>query len=306
VNYLKKSGIDPVMIADSNNIHTQNAAVKLGIVKNLNSAEIFGDEKINNMGDTMFYINADKIRLFTPTGLSNRIKFLKALQFKNKSPAITINDMSEMLLLNEPCVSFTSVSTETGVLKNKAAVITKNLTVSTIAKAVKDSVLIYRNTCKILHFVSVLFISQYLLVIFAVLLNGAYILNPAQIILAGICGYISAISLCFGEQNKQSHILRNKIKNYKEPKKLNRAIIKYGFFHGLLIFALTVISFFICLIIKNPGPDLLDIPRAYINSGADLNINISAAQTSAFIAYIVSCILVRFIKFFKRGLFFER
>jgi len=305
IDYLKKSGVNPVMIADSGNIHMRRAAVKFGIVPDQKSADILDDGKIDDMGD-MFYVNADKFRLFTPIALENRIKLLKALKFRKKFPAMTINDIEEISLLNEPCVAFTSVSTETGILKNKASVITNNLTVLTILKTIKNAVLIYRNICKIMHFSSILFISQYLLIILAVLFGGAYILTPLQIIWSGIgIGYIFCVSLCFDEENRKWHILRNKIKEYKEPKKFIRVILKYGFIYGFLIFIFTAISFFACLILKESSfpastgeYNIMLIIKEYINSHKLIMLNdsktyamsLKSAQTSAFITYIVSCV----------------
>jgi len=192
--------------------------------------------------------------------------------------------MSEIPLLDEKCVSFTAVNTETGVLKNKASVITKNLTVSTVLKTVRNSVLIYRNVCKIAHFAAMLFTSQYLLVILAVLINGAYILNPAQMIWAGICaGFITAVSLCFDGENREWHVLRNKIKDHKTPEKFNAAISKYGFICGFLISVFTAAAFFVCV---------------------KLTDNAASAQTAAFAAYIISCISITLI-YRSRGSFLD-
>ena len=285
IDYLKKSGVNPVMIADSDTVHSRSAAVKFGIIKNQSESDILNDEKINAMGDSLFFINADKFRLFTPVSLENRLKFLQALKFRKKSPAMTINDIEEISLLNEPCLTFTSVNTETGILKNKASVITKNLTVSTISKTIRSSVLIYRNICKIAHFSSMLFISQYLLIFFAVFLNGAYILNPVQIIWTGTgAGYIFTVSVCFSDDNKNWHVFRNSIQEYKEPKKFNKTILKYGLIYGLLIFIFSVLSFFICLIMQESVSAAAAL-KEYISSG----VNINPAQTAAFITYIISC-----------------
>ena len=292
IDYLKKSGINPVMIVDSDNAQSRSAAVKFGIVKNT-AADILNDGKIKRMGDSLFYINAEKFRLFTPISLQNRIKFLQALKFRKKYPAVTINDVEEISLLNEPCAVFTSVGTETGILKNKASVITKNLTVSTILKTVRNAVLIYRNICRIFHFSSAMFTAQYLLIFLAVLLNGAYILSPVQIIWSGICaGFIFAVSLCFDEENKNWHILRKKIKEHRKKKIFIRTILKQGFIYGLLIFAFAAVSFFACMIIKNPG-SVIDAIKSYINSGSnfepDIANTIKSAQTAAFITYIFAC-----------------
>jgi Ca2+-transporting ATPase len=296
IDYLKKSGITPVMIADSDTAYTRNAAVKLGVVKNLASAHICDDGRIAAMGDAKFYINAENIRIFTPISLHNRIKLLRALEFKNKSPAVTINDMTEIPLLEMPCVFFTSVNTETGVLKNKASVITKNLAVSTVLKTVKNAVLVFRNTSRVAHFSSAIFMSQYLLVVFAAMLNGAFINTPAQIIWGGICaGYIFAVSMCFNEENRQWHILRRRIKEYKDARKFNRAVLKYGFIYGFLIFLFTAASFLICMTIKGGAPvSGFGIIVAYVNSGAgaagSATDNIASAQTAAFVTYIAACI----------------
>ncbi|MCL1859296.1 MAG: cation transporting ATPase C-terminal domain-containing protein [Oscillospiraceae bacterium] len=306
IDYLKKSGITPVMIADSDNIQAKSAAVKFGIVKNQASAYIIDDGKINKMGDSMFYINSDKFRLFTPVALENRIKLLKALKFRKKSPAMTVNDIEEISLLNEPCVVFTSVNTETGILKNKASVITKNLTVSTILKTVKNAVLIYRNICQIAHYWSMLFISQYLLILFAVLFNGAYILNPLQIIWSGIgLGYIFTVALCFNEENRKWHILRNKIKDYKEQKKFNGAILKYGLIYGLLIFLSVIISFFAGLTLKN-SVSVVEAIKEYINykDANTIITNIKSAQNAAFVTYIISCFSIA-LNYIKGPRFFD-
>ena len=163
LDYLKKSGVSPVMISGSNVAQTKSSALKFGIITSPESTPVLDNEKIASMGDDTFYINAQKFRLFAPIALENKIKLLRALKFKKKAPAITVNDVEEIALLNEPCLSFTSVNTETGVLKNKASVITKNLTISTILKTVKSAVLIYRNICALAQYTTTLFFSQYLL-----------------------------------------------------------------------------------------------------------------------------------------------
>ena len=285
IDYLKKSGVNPVMIADSASIRNKNAAVKFGITENLKSANMIDDFKIDNMDESMFFINADKFNLFAPISLQNKIKLLKALKFKGKSPAITINEIEEISLLGESCTTFTSINTETGILKNKASVITKNLTVSTILKTVRNAALIYGNICKIIHFSSAFFISQHLLILLAVILNGGYILNPAQIIWAGAyAGYMFAVALCFCEDDKKWHVLRNKIKEYRRQKKFIRTILKYGALYGLLLFAFTALSFFI---------------RQNANGA-----NAQTAQTCAFVTYIVSCVAIVF-QYVKGARFFD-
>jgi len=298
INYLKKSGVNPVMIADADTAHARSAAVKLGLVKNEKAARILDDAKISRMGDSVFYINSDKFNLFAPISIANKIKLLKFLKFKKKFPALTINDMEEISLLNESCLSFTSVNAETGILKNKASVITKNLTISTILKTIKQSVLIYRNIYKIAHFISILFVSQYLLVLFASLTDGAYILNPPQILWAGIgAGFVFAVSICLNEENRQWHIFRKKIKEYKKPGKFNKALFKYGLVYGFMIFVFVLISFFTCLSMKEfdfllsirNSFNLIGVIKQYTSSHAVYSENIKSAQTSAFITYIVSC-----------------
>jgi len=310
IDYLKKSGVNPVMFTDSDTIYSRSAAVKFGVAQSEAEAQIINDDKISRMGDSLFFINSDKFKLFAPISLDNRIKLLKALKFKKKSPAITVNDIEEISLLNEPCVVFTSVNTETGILKNKASVITKNLTVSTILQTVKNSVLIYRNICALTHFISAMFVSQYLLILFALLLNGAYILNPFQILWAGLgAGYVFAISICFNEENKKWQSLRTKIKEYDKPKKFNGTILKYGIFYGFLIFLFAVIAFMLCLAMKESvmAGSMLDKIKKYINSGKDAGIfavNIRAAQTAAFVSYIVS--LASFaLHYIKSSRFFD-
>ncbi|MCL2095411.1 MAG: cation transporting ATPase C-terminal domain-containing protein [Oscillospiraceae bacterium] len=275
-DYLKKGGVAPVMIADSDNLRTRNAAVKLGVIKDPGdeSAEISGDGKIAAAGEDIFYINSDKIRLFAPAGLYSRVKLLKALEFRNKYPAVTINDISELILLNERCVSFASASAEAGVLKNKASVIVKNLTLSVFLKTVRDSVLIYRNICRSVYFACSLFISQYLIALSAIFIDGGYILNSMQILFAGtITGFMLAVSMCFGEDNKNWDILRKNFGEYKDPKKFNRAVLKRGLISGVLIFLFTSAAFSACLIYINPG-------------------ELESAQTAAFVTYITSHISV--------------
>ena len=292
IDYLKKGGVNPVMIADSDTVHMKRATVKFGLFKNIDSAHIFNDFKINAMDkEGTFYINSDKIRALTPISVNNKIKLLKALKFKRKHPALTVNDIEEINLTNESCTVFTSANTEAEILKNKAAVITNNLTVATVLKTIKNAVLIYRNTCKITHFSAMIFMSQYLFILFALLLNGAYILNPVQIIWSGIgAGYILAVSICFSDENKNWYVLRNKIKNYKKEKDFYTVILKYGFIYALLIFAFSVLSFFVCLMIKSP--EILNITfKYYINSKISES-DILSAQTAAFISYIISIILI--------------
>ena len=305
INCLKKSGINPVMITDSDTVYSRSAAVKFGIVKSQDNANIIDDNKINQMGDNMFFMNADKFNLFTPVSLENRIKFLKALKLKNKSPAITVNDIEEKSLFNEPCVTFTSVNTETGILKNKASVITKNLTVSAILETVKNSVLIYRNILKIAYFASALCISQYLLILLAVLFNGAYILNPVQILWAGTgAGFIFAVSICFNEENNGWQYFRKNIRNYKATKKLHKHVLKRRLIYGLIIFFIAAVSFFVCIGIKEFGipvsirdkPNFIGVFKFYISSHSAYNKIeiIKSAQTAAFISYLIACASLAF------------
>ena len=298
IDYLKKSGVAPVMIAGGEDAHIKNAALKFGIIKNTESAQIIDDRSLAAMGDDIFYINADKFRLFAPIATENRIKLIRALIFKNRLPAVTVNHIEEISLMNERCVSFTSVSAETGILKNKASVITKNLTVSTIVKTLKNAVLIYGNICGILHYLSMLFLSQYLLILLPVLSGGEYILSPFGMIWAGIgAGYLFSVSLCFNEHNGGWHIARNRIKKYKTPKKYERAVLKYGFAYGLLAFACTVLCFFIALAAKEPS-GLSGALKKYISAGAAGDPNIKSAQTAALVSYLSLCAAVaqRYIK----------
>jgi Ca2+-transporting ATPase len=287
IDSLKKSGVEQVMIAESDNIHARSAAVKFGIIPSADSARVLSDAAAQNMNEGMFFIESDKVRMIAQLSLENKIKFLRALKFRKKFPAVTINDVEEISLLNDQslCASFTSVNTETGILKNKASVIAKNLTVSTVLKTIKHAVLIYRNACEVMYFSSVIFASQYFLVLFAVLLGGAFILSPVQIIWTGAgAGFMLAASLCFSEENRGWQVLRKKIKEYKSPGKFNGAVLKYGFICGFFIFAFTVISFFACLAIE-AGMSASGAAGGYISSGlADM----SAPQTAAFLTYIIA------------------
>ena len=272
IDYLKKSGITPVMIAEKDNVYTKSAAVKLGIVKSLGAARVLDDHKINAMGESMFYIQAEKFTLFTSLSQPNRIKLLKALNFRRRAPAITISDVEETALLEERCTAFAPVGAETEILKNRASVITKNLTVSTILKTVRGAVLIYGNISKALQFSSAVFTSQYLLALLAMLTGCAYILSPAQIIWAGVpAGFMLAAAVCAGEENSNWHITRRKIKEYKKPKKYTRTVFISGLVYGLLIFAAAAASFFACLVIRGAA-------------------DTAAAQTAAFTAYVAACV----------------
>ena len=293
IDYLKKSGVSPLMIASGEAAHTKNAALKFGIITNIESAHIISDKAIDAMGDDMFFVNADKFRLFAPLALENRTKLIKALKFKNKLPAVTVNHIEEISLTGEHCVVFTSVNTETGILKNKASVITKNLTISTITKTLKNAVLIYRNICGIAHYLCMVFMSQYLLMLFSVLSGGEYILNPLGMIWAGIgAGYLFAVSICFNENNSDWHTARNRIKKYKAKKKYEGAVFKYGFVYAFLAFAAAISSFFVCLAIKNPSA-IADVFGKYINAA-----DIKSAQTAAFVSYLVvfAGVALRYIK----------
>ena len=283
IDYLKKSGVNPVMVAGGDIAHIKNAALKFGIIENVQSAHLIDDGAIATMGDDMFYIHADKFALFAPIALENRIKLLKALQFKKKLPAVTVNHIEELPLTNERCVAFTSVTTETGILKNKASVIAKNLTVSTILKTLKNAVLVYRNIAQIATYVAMLFSSQYLLVLFSVVTGWEYILNPFGMLWAGIgAGYLFAVSISFNENNAGWHMARRKIKEYKSPKKYDRGVLKYGFAQGLCGFGSALSAFFVCLA---------------MTGGAD-GAGMRPAQTAAFVAYIVllAAVALRCIK----------
>jgi len=289
IDYLKKGGVVPVMVADSDDAYTRSAAVKLGIVKDLGAAFFLDDHKINAMGESMFYIQAEKFKLFTSLSRPNRIKLLKALNFRKRAPAITISDVEEIELLDERCAAFAPANTETEILKNKASVITKNLTVSTILKTVRGAVLIYRNVCRVLQFSAAVFTSQYLLALFAVLSGGAYILNPAQIIWAGaFSGFTLAAAVGLDDENSNWHVMRHKIKDYKKQKKYTRTVFSYGLIYGLLIFAAAASSFFVCSLI----------------CGGDT----AASQAAAFASYIAACIstaagVMRGARFFGLGAF---
>ena len=297
IDYLKKSGVAPVMIAGGEEAYTKNAALKFGIIKNAETAPVIDDESLFSMGDDMFFINADKFRLFAPIATENRIKLIRALIFKNKRPAVTVSHIEEISLMNERCVSFTSVSAETGILKNKASVITKNLTVSTIAKTLQNAVLIYRNICGILHYLSMLFFSQYLLMLLPVLSGGEYILSPPGMIWAGIgAGYLFAVSLCFNENNGGWHTARNRIKKYKTPKKYEGAVLKNGFVYALLAFACAVSCFFICLTLRDPSG--AGAFKKYLSAPFAIDPSIKSAQTAALVSYLTLCAAVaaRYIK----------
>ncbi|MCL2160008.1 MAG: hypothetical protein FWH48_11425, partial [Oscillospiraceae bacterium] len=289
LDYLKKSGVTPVMISGSDIAQTKSSALKFGIIQSPDAAPVLDNEKIANMGDDTFYINAQKFRLFAPIALENKIKLLRALKFKKKAPAITVNDIEEIALLNEPCLSFTSVNTETGVLKNKASVITKNLTISTVLKAVKNAVLIYRNICALAQYASTLFFSQYLLLLVSALVGGQYIQTPAQIIWAGIgAGYLFSASICLNEGNKNWHLHRKNIKENKSSKKFENAMLKHGLVHGLLVFLCVLASFFVCLIFKEPAL-WSKVFMKYLATNGAYGEDIKSAQTAAFVSYIVSC-----------------
>ncbi|MCL2772661.1 MAG: cation transporting ATPase C-terminal domain-containing protein [Oscillospiraceae bacterium] len=242
-------------------------------------------DDINNM-DAIITAKADyspdAVNVFDiveKPSVNSRIKFLREIKSKYYFPAVAISELAEMPLLNEAKLSFTSATTETGVLKNKASVITKDLSVQTILKAVGNSFLIYRNICNVLNFSSMIFISQYLLIFFAVILNGAYILNPFEMIWSGIgAGYVFTLAMCYRENNTKWQDLRKDMQNSIDFGK--RTLLKRSFISGLLIFAASVLSFLICF-----GLSESKFIWEYINNNS---MDVKSAQTAAFITYIAA------------------
>ena len=310
IDYLKKSGVSPVMIVDANNHATQRAAKRLGVLNDkrgssqpgqINNQSDFGkildDDKIAWMGDGVFYSNAHKYRLFMPISIQNRVKFLKALKFRKKTSAVTVSDLSELPVLTESDISFTQTAVETGVLTNKASVILKNLSISSILNVVKGAAVIYKNVYNIISFAVSFFTAQYLLVFFALIFDGMYMLNVSQMIWGGIIvGYMCALAMCFGEDTNKWYIFRSKLKNYK---KYSKEMIKHGISTGILIFFTVVISFALCLILENDEMNITDTLMQYIGSdksgGIETAANILSAQTGGFIALIFVCLTITLI-----------
>ena len=312
IDYLKKSGVSPVMIVDVNNDAAQRAAKRLGIIEDRKrrrrnqSAEIYqanqsdysqilDDEKIAHIDDGVFYSNVQKYKLFMPISIQNRVKFLKALKFRKKTSAATVSALTELPVLKEADVSFTPMSVETGVLINKSSVILKNLSISAISNALKGAAVIYKNVHNIISFTASLFTAQYLLAFFALILDGRYLLNEIQILWSGvIIGYMCAAAMCFGEDTSRWYIFRNKIKDYK---KYEKEIVKSGIFTGVLIFFTAVLSFGVCLILEEfdstSGSKITDILLQYI--GSDKNgaaEGIILAQTGSFITLLFDCLTI--------------
>lgn len=307
INYLKKSGISPVMIVDANNTATQRSAIRLGIVGNgkrkreqviHDSVKILDDEKIARIDDGVFYANADKYKLFMSISIQNRIKFLKALRFRKKNSAITVNTLDELQVLNEADITFTPATVETGVLINKSSVILKNLSISEIINAIKGAVVIYKNVHNIISFAVSLFTAQYLLVFFALILDGRYLLNAVQMIWSGgIVGYMCAVAMCFGEDTNKWYELRNKLKNYK---KYNKEMIKFGISTGVLLFFVVILSFAVCLIFEeaNKNSGIIAALSQYIGSDKIIiepTASLLSAQTGGFVTLIFACLTIALI-----------
>ena len=251
---------------------------KPSVIDGINSMDALIASKADyNLSDTSNVFN-----IIEEPSVNNRVKLLREFKSKKYSPAVAISEFSEMPLLNETNLSFTSVTTETGILKNKASVITKNLSVSNILKAVKSSVLIYRNMLNILNFSSMIFISQYLLLFFAVILNGAYILSPFQMLWSGIgAGYVFTAAMCYGENNAKWNDLRQDMQN---PDEFAQNMLKRGFMSGISVFFASVLSFLICF-----GLTESKFIWEYINSSSAV---LKSAQTAAFITYISACVFI--------------
>lgn len=293
IDYLKKSGVSPVMIVDADNSATQRAAKRIGIITSPHedSGRILDDMKIDRMGDGAFYANVHKFKLFMPVSIQNRVKFLKALRFRKKTSAVTVSDLSELALIEESDISLVPVTAETGALITKASVILQNLSISTISKAIKGAVMIYKNAHNAISFAASMFTVQYLLTFFALIFDGLYLLNAVQMIWSGVAvGYVFAIAMCLSDDTYNWYIYRKKLKDYRQYKKEST---KSGILTGVVMFLAVALSFVACIMLEAGAL----LPAAeYIGSAKGEPAQyILSAQTGAFIALIFACLATALI-----------
>lgn len=263
---LKNFGITPVMVADSGGVYTYKTAVNLGVVGEHDDYFVISNANINNIYD----LDLRKLRIVTRLSQTNNIKLLQALSKQGIRAAITADSVAEAEFLNEGYLSFCTEDTDEA-LKNKSSVTIKNMSLRLILRAVKNAGLIYKNALNAMIFCTGLFISQYLLIFFAAAFNGAYILNPAQIIwAAGGAGFFCAAAVA---ANGRSDLKKRRAA--KNDRQYFAIIRKHGLLSGLVIFLAVILTFFISL---GNISDYIGNPHENIN-----------AQTAAFLAYIAAC-----------------
>ncbi|MCL2098873.1 MAG: cation transporting ATPase C-terminal domain-containing protein [Oscillospiraceae bacterium] len=292
ITALKKFGMIPIMVMNSSGVYTYKTALNFGIVT---PNDDFSDAVVNNSNiNSIHTADLNKIRVIERLSQKNNILLLKALNSRGKYAAVTASGISEAELLNESYLSFCHNDIKDEVLKNKSGVNIKNMSLSLILKSVKTANIINKNAQNIIIFSAALFIAQYLLIFFATVLRGAYILNPAQIIWAAAgAGFFCAAAIASNSEDL------NKIKKRRPSENDNRyfkTIRNQSIITGLIIFLSVLITYFLCSAVQENNIS------GYINSPEAVN----PVQTAAFLTYITGCFAVsaRYIKnFFKNKIF---
>lgn len=292
INNLKSLGITPVMIADLSGVYTYKTAVNLGIVSEHEdyANAVINDNNINNIENA----DLNNIRIITRLSEQNNIKLIHTLKSRGKYAAITADSIKEAEILNESYLSFCHDNIKDEVLKNKASVNIKDMSLKLILKTLKNANLIYKNAHNAMIFFAGLFAVQYLLIFFATIFNGAYILNTAQIIWASVgAGFFCTVSIAANSEDIDKFKERKIAKNDRHYYQIIR---KQGAMTALLIFLATILTFFICFALQ--GKNIFE----YINS----HENINSVHTAAFLACITACFVnsARYIKNIRRNKFF--
>ena len=289
INSLKNFGVTPVMITETSGIYTYKTALKFGVINERDdySNAVIADNNI---------VNADlnKIRIIERLSEKNNIKLLRALNLRGKYAAVTASNISESEILNESYISFCHANIKDEVLKNKSSVNMKNMSLKLILKALKNANLIYKNALSVMIFSAGLFIAQYLLIFFASVFNGAYILNPAQIIWSSVgAGFFCAAAI---SANAEDSDRIKKRRTARDDRHYFKIIRNQGMITGLFIFLAVMLTFLICFALQDKN--ILE----YIGS----HENINSVQTAAFLACIIACFTnsARYIKDFFRNKIF--
>ena len=273
---LKRLGITPVMLAESSGIYTYKTAVNFGVTnerENYSDAHI-SDANINN-------INSDlrNLRVVTRLSETNGIALMRALRSQGIYAAITADNMSvgEAEILNESYISFCTDNAEDEVLKNKSSVNIKNMSLKLILKAVRNANLIYKNAQRVMIFCTGIFIAQYLLIFTATVFNGAYILNPAQILWSSAgTGFFCAVAIAANSSGFRKIKVRG---TAADDMQYFQIIRTRGLLTGLFVFLATALTFFIYFSFESHISE-------YIGSRESIN-----AQTAAFVAYTAACFI---------------
>lgn len=213
VTEAKQAGIKIVMVTGDNPVTAKAIAEEIGMI---DAGElVLTHDEIEKTTDEELISLLPKVRILARMQPIDKLRLVRLYKTLGAIVAVTGDGVNDALALSEAHVGVAMGKSGTDVAKEAADIVITDDNLYTIVKAVEEGRGVYDNIIKVVVFLLSTNLTEFFLILFALLLNLPIPLSPTQILWINLVGD-GAPALALATDTKQNNVLKRKPRNANE------------------------------------------------------------------------------------------